>query len=330
MLLTGSETSLPPDTSPPASSISEASSTFIPTSSAGSLSAISSPGSVSGRTRCASPAGPTIDLFGLVPVRANLSPRLAKELGFLTSGTSGRRGITSSRSAALQSSLASRLRALTASSGSSLFTLTWKRRATPSGLPICALRASVRRTSDSACSSWPTPNAVNFDAVDLERLQARREECKARTGNGNGFGLTLGQAAPLWLSGWRTTSAQDSEHAPANLANRGDAARRQLMLAHQAALASWPTTTTTDAKESRAYGYNGQTFMTLTDAARSADSGPPLTGSPVETASGGQLNPAHSRWLMGLPREWDACAPTATRSSRKPRQRSSERPGSEP
>lgn len=68
-------------------------------------SATSSRGSASGHMPFGEPDGRMIDLFGPVPVRANLSPRQARELGLMTSGTCGPRGTGSSKSAALQSSL---------------------------------------------------------------------------------------------------------------------------------------------------------------------------------------------------------------------------------
>ena len=43
--------------------------------------------------------------------------------------------------------------------GSQEYALTWKRWDMESGPPICALRASGRRTSDSGCGGWHSPQA---------------------------------------------------------------------------------------------------------------------------------------------------------------------------
>ncbi|WP_231038801.1 hypothetical protein [Nitratidesulfovibrio oxamicus] len=59
------------------------------------------------------------------------------------------------------------------------------------------------------------------------------------------------------------------------------------------------------------------------EPARLTVTGEMLTGYSAGMENGGQLNPAHSRWLMGLSPVWDDCAATAMPSSRHKRRHSS-------
>ena len=266
-------------------------------------SATSSPGSAGGAGLYVLPDGRMTDACGLARALASLSARQARDMGLRMSGISGRHGSTSSSSATLQSSLESRLRALLASSGSTLFTLTWKARVTPSGRPICALRASAPRTSANASGSsgWNTPRA---------------------TDGSNGGPNQAGGALPadVAMASWPTptvgnaTGSQAAKGASAT-GRRPDGSKATVSVNAVAQLSSWPTPTTRDHKDGTSEGtapdnalLGRVVWQTRGGPARFTATGEMLTGSSAGMDGGGPLSPHMSRWLMGYPPEWCAAA----------------------
>jgi len=179
-------------------------------------------------------------------------------------------------------------------------------------------------TDAALLSGWPTPQAMDSSGGG----QTKRAMGETRHGsNLNDFAM---------LAGWGTPTSTEPGGTPEQALARKEGlecGQSVTQLAHQARLVGWASPASRDWKDTpgmktQAVNPDGSIRNRLDQLprqARLAVSGPTSNGSPVVTGSGGQLNPAFSRWLMGLPPAWDDCAPTATPSSRRKRSPSSVR-----
>lgn len=335
------------------------------------LNAISLPGSRVGREPFASPAGPMIALAAPEAARALPSRKpekrkralnavaavlsralegldtssvlIASTHGSLMGATFGRNSIDSfatveAWSGHLQQSLESRLVERMARFGSLEYGLRWKELDMVLGHPICALRASARRTSGKGFTGWVSPTAQDHSRGD-------------KPPRPHDTGVPLSQQATL--SPWPTPSSRDWKDSPgmATTGTNPDGSERTRLdqLARVASLAGWPRVSCEDHKS------DGQKTMDRIETAIRNDTPIPTScqrlrnlvlalspemargtttpsshaGTEKPAESRGALNPMFSLWLHSYPVSWLLAGAMAMhRLSLKPRKASRSRKAS--
>lgn len=133
--------------------------------------ATSSEGSEGGSTHCGSLDGLKTSQSGQEAVRASRSRWQGKGKPKATKDTSGQKCSGSFESADLTQYLANRCRQRLDMAGSMEYSQTWKQKATPAGRLYWEHTASARRTFDSDCSGWATPQSHDSKNVTSQSHQ---------------------------------------------------------------------------------------------------------------------------------------------------------------
>jgi hypothetical protein len=225
--------------------------------------------------------------------------------------TSGLLGHDSSASAALQRSLENRLMTRLDTAGSTLFKLTWRGRTTPLGRRYLERAASVRRTSGKGCTSVPTPNAMGGGQT-------------SRSGNRKGELLMGGIAQLATVPTPQVADTSGGGQAKRAMGGKADTLHSQTNLCSVASPSArdWKDTSGMSETGVDPDGSIRTRLDQLPRQAQLADSGLTATGGTPATKSIGQLDPAYSRWLQGLPAVFCDCGVMATALCRKSRKRS--------
>ena len=180
-----------------------------------------------------------------------------------------------------------------------------------------------------ALTGWPTASVQN------DRTPIEENGTPGSRGDGSKIQVRLQDAA--CLAGWPTTTTTSEGTGGQRATNKqGRDSLRSIVT-----LAGWPTARAADGEknvrtlegslsEIARKGTPQDLSMaacltTPAGPARLTASGEMLTGCSAGTASGVLLNPAHPRWLQGLPAVWGLLEPTETPSTRKSRRNSSAR-----